>query len=316
MQLARLLETTVLATALMARPVEAGVNHSKLELARGGCGSAAAFDGLCPWAAARQQAAAEKWRLHAAVKPLAGPRHGRWALLQFSDRPLGTLTRPSLEDFVGRHPGRYDLLLEEESLVDPRDFHPSWNKLAYARRVLILGDYDAVVCMDDDIFITNPRIDPIHDALVEHFSEDVTPDSEKLVVASLDEQVNGRVPFNTGVLALRSSPLTLNLLDKVFQIGRRLKLIDGNTWLPRITGLWDQDAFAEYIQTYGLKNFALLPHGQLQSFVRAGQSHWNPGAFAAHFTGLSEETPQRGMALLHDFLTALPLQGGSMASMS
>ncbi|CAE7827237.1 unnamed protein product [Symbiodinium necroappetens] len=86
------------------------------------------------------------------------------------------------------HPGRYDLLLEEESLVDPRDFHPSWNKLAYARRVLILGDYDAVVCMDDDIFITNPRIDPIHDALVEHFSEDVTPDSEKLVVASLDEQ--------------------------------------------------------------------------------------------------------------------------------
>lgn len=123
-------------------------------------------------------------------------------------------------------------------------------------------------------------------------------------------------PELSSVLALRSSPLTLNLLDKVFQIGRRLKLIDGNTWLPRITGLWDQDAFAEYIQTYGLKNFALLPHGQLQSFVRAGQSHWNPGAFAAHFTGLSEETPQRGMALLHDFLTALPLQGGSMASMS
>jgi len=216
---------------------------------------------------------------------------------------------------VGRYPGRYDLLFEEESLVDPRDFHPSWNKLAYARRVLILGDYDAVVCLDDDILITNPRIDPIHEALVEHFIEDVTSDSETLVVASLDEQVNGRVPFNTGVLALRSSPLTLNLLDKVFQIGRRLKLIDGNAWLPRITGLWDQDAFAEYIQTYGFKSFALLPHGQLQSFVRAGKSHWIPGAFAAHFTGLSEETPQRGMDLLRDFLKALPPQG-SIASMA
>eukprot|EP00439_Symbiodinium_sp_Y106_P069153 s862_g11.t2 len=287
----------------------AGVNHSNLELARGACGSAAAFDGLCPWAAARHQAAAEKWRSHSAVKALAGPRQGRWALLQFSDRPLAALTRPSLEDFVGRYPGRYDLLFEEESLVDPRDFHPSWNKLAYARRVLILGDYDAVVCLDDDILITNPRIDPIHEALVEHFIEDVTSDSETLVVASLDEQVNGRVPFNTGVLALRSSPLTLNLLDKVFQIGRRLKLIDGNAWLPRITGLWDQDAFAEYIQTYGFKSFALLPHGQLQSFVRAGKSHWIPGAFAAHFTGLSEETPQRGMDLLRDFLKALPPQG-------
>eukprot|EP00439_Symbiodinium_sp_Y106_P069416 s862_g11.t3 len=256
-----------------------------------------------------QEAAAEKWRSHSAVKALAGPRQGRWALLQFSDRPLAALTRPSLEDFVGRYPGRYDLLFEEESLVDPRDFHPSWNKLAYARRVLILGDYDAVVCLDDDILITNPRIDPIHEALVEHFIEDVTSDSETLVVASLDEQVNGRVPFNTGVLALRSSPLTLNLLDKVFQIGRRLKLIDGNAWLPRITGLWDQDAFAEYIQTYGFKSFALLPHGQLQSFVRAGKSHWIPGAFAAHFTGLSEETPQRGMDLLRDFLKALPPQG-------
>ncbi|OLP74848.1 hypothetical protein AK812_SmicGene45500 [Symbiodinium microadriaticum] len=71
------------------------------------------------------------------------------------------------------HPGRYDLLLEE---------------------VLILGDYDAVVCMDDDIFITNPRRTA---ARVESSPQD----SEKLVVASLDEQVNGRVPFNTGVRA-------------------------------------------------------------------------------------------------------------------
>ncbi|CAE7778046.1 unnamed protein product [Symbiodinium pilosum] len=75
---------------------------------------------------------------------------------------------------------------------------------------------------------------------------------------------------------------------------------------PRITGLWDQDAFAEYIRIHGSDSFVLLPHGQLQSFVRAGHSHWVPGAFAAHFTGLSEELPERGMTLLHGFLSALP----------
>ncbi|CAE7210894.1 unnamed protein product [Symbiodinium natans] len=306
--MARHCATLALVATVMARPIE--VNSTRHQLASGlECGSAAAFDGLCPWAAARHQAAAERWHSSASVGPLAAPARGRWALLRFSDRPLGKLTRPSLEDFVGRYPGRYDLLLEKEGLVDRRDFHPAWNKLAHARRALILGSYEAVVCVDDDILITNPRIDPIHDALVEHFSGDASTDGEKLVVASLDEQVSARVPFNTGVLALRSSPLTLNLLDKIFQLGRRLKRINGYAWLPRITGLWDQDAFADYMQIYGSRNFVLLPHRQLQSFVRPGQSHWLPGDFAAHFTGLSEYPPQQGLALLHDFLTLL--QGAS-----
>ncbi|CAK9084415.1 unnamed protein product [Durusdinium trenchii] len=32
------------------------------------------------------------------------------------------------------------------------------------------------------------------------------------------------------------------ILDEVFKLGRRLKLVNGYTWLPRITGLWDQES--------------------------------------------------------------------------
>ncbi|CAJ1355696.1 unnamed protein product [Effrenium voratum] len=254
---------------------------------REGCDSAAAFDGLCPYAGWSGKASRDTERK-------------RWALVSFSDRWLSQLTRPSLHEFVAARPW-YDLLLEEEPLLDARDWHPAWNKLAYARRALILGTYKAVVCLDDDILITNPKIDPIADAIETYFAAH----QAKLVVASLDEQVHARVPFNTGVLALRSSQETLMLLDEVFRIGRRLKLVNGYTWLPRVTGLWDQDAFAEYVDQYGASRFALLPHGQLQSFVRRGHSLWSAGHFAAHFTGLAELDAEDRADLLKGFLLGL-----------
>eukprot|EP00438_Fugacium_kawagutii_P028722 Skav229196 [mRNA] locus=scaffold1004:490268:491335:- [translate_table: standard] len=245
------------------------------------CDRAAAFDGLCPFSATTAGPAQRRWYLQ--PKMQLG-QVSRWALLTYSDRAWAKLTRPSLQDFAAMHP-EYDLMFEEEALLDSRDFHPAWNKLAYARRALILGKYDAVVCFDDDIFIVDPVQDPIGKAIREHFPS-------KLVIASLDEHVSARVPFNTGVLILKSSPETLMMLDEIFRIGRQLRLVNGYSWLPRLTGLWDQDAFADYISLKGNESFALLPHGQLQTLVRSGRPLPSQElVFAAHFTGLLDLEP-------------------------
>ena len=259
------------------------------------CDRAAAFDGLCPFRATLGPA---QRRWYAQPKMPVSP--ARWALLSFSDRMLAKLTRPSLQDFAAMHP-EYDLMFEEEHLLDIRDFHPAWNKLAYARRMLILGSYEAVVCFDDDILITDPVQDPIGKAIREHFTS-----PEKLIIASLDEQVSARIPFNTGVLILKSSPETLMLLDEILQIGRQLRRVNGHSWLPRLTGLWDQDAFADYINFRGKDRFVLLPHGELQTFVRRGQP-WPSldSIFALHFTGLSDLEPLQRVELVRDIILQL-----------
>ena len=259
------------------------------------CDRAAAFDGLCPFHATAGPA---QRRWYAQPKM---PNRARWALISFSDRTFARLTRPSLQDFAALHP-EYDLMFEEEHLLDLRDFHPAWNKLAYARRTLILGSYEAVVCLDDDILIADPSQDPIGKAIEEHFS------SQKLVIASLDEQVNARVPFNTGVLILKSSSETVQLLDEIFKLGRRLRLVNGHNWLPRLTGLWDQDAFADYINLHGHDRFVLLPHGQLQTFVRQWQKS---SVFALHFTGLSDLEPLQSVELVRDVILQLQARDGA-----
>lgn len=274
------------------------VNHTRWQLAqRLTCDPAAAFDGLCPYGATKPGPVQSRWFL----QPKMMKTMKRFALVSFSDRMLAKLTRPSLKDFVEIHP-EYDLMFEEEALLDTRDFHPAWNKLAYARRAMILGSYEAVVCLDDDILITEPLVDPIGKAINEHFGP-----PGKLVIASLDEQVNTRVPFNTGVLILKSSPKTLMMLDEVFKFGRRLRLVNGHSWLPRVSGLWDQDAFADYINFNGKENFVLLPHGQLQTFVRSGQA-LPQAVFAMHFTGLSDLEPQRRIEFLRRVILTLQAQ--------
>merc|ERR1719460_740401 len=78
------------------------------------------------------------------------------AIVSFSNRPsLSALTRPSLERFCAQYPGRYDLFIEDEPLLDDRDWHPAWNKIALVKRAFLMGSYDAVIWIDDDVLITN-----------------------------------------------------------------------------------------------------------------------------------------------------------------
>lgn len=234
------------------------------------------------------------------------PASLRFAIIAFSDRPaLRALTRPCLLRFVEMAAARghqYDLLLEDRPLLDSRDWHPAWNKLAYARRALLAGGYATVVCVDDDVLITSPWRDPIYDLVLDAFLQE---GSVKLVLASFDEVVDARVPLNAGVLALRQHPRTLNLIDELFRLARQLRLVDGYIWLPRISGLWDQDAFAAYVRWHGKEAFALVEHRVVQSIVRPDHSHWRPGDFAAHLTGLADLDPESRVDLLRSFLREL-----------
>jgi len=126
-----------------------------------------------------------------------------------------------------------------------------------------------------------------------------------LVLASHDEVVTRRVPLNTGILALKRHPQTLVLIDEVFRLGRRLQLLDGYIWLPRLSGLWDQDAFAAYIHWHGAESFALLEHRKLQSIARRTHSSWQPGDFAVHFTGLADVDPEGRAELIRNFMKRL-----------
>ncbi|CAK0798146.1 unnamed protein product [Prorocentrum cordatum] len=219
----------------------------------------------------------------------------RLAIVTFSDRhALANLSRPLLEQFVEAHPNRYDLLLHEEPLLDRQDFHPAWEKLAHLRRTLVVGHpllqykYDAVIWVDDDIFITDPSRDPLYEAIQGQLL--CTACDDKFALASEDEVVWHRVPLNSGILALKRGRHSLRFVDEVFRIGRRLQLLGGVWRLPRTSptsGWWDQDAIAVYIIRHGMGAFAALPHGVLQSAVRPGRSRWRPGDFAAHLTNLA-----------------------------
>lgn len=216
-----------------------------------------------------------------------------YAIVSFSDRDdLTELTWPTLQRFVESHPERYDLFLTGETLVDGRDFHPSWNKLAHVRRLLLTGHpvlqskYDAVVWIDDDVAITNYTHDPLFDAIQENL-----PPYDKLtvqVVASRDTLVWERVPLNSGVLIFRRSSEALTIIEALFRLSRQQHLFGGVWRTPRLEGFWDQDAFAAYIREHGDAAFHFVEHGVLQSFVRFSESKWRAGDFAAHFTFLAE----------------------------
>jgi len=252
------------------------------------------------------------------IEPQVGPRNLlrplRLAIVTFSNRPqVSALTRPSLERYCDEHPGRYDLLVHDEPFLDRRDFAPAWNKLALVRRALVVGGYDAVVWVDDDVLITEPSHDPIYKVIVEKL---LVLDHERLVAASLDERVDERVPMNTGVLIFKKSHHTLRLIDQLFVIGRRWQVLDGMFTLPRLMGWWDQDAIAVYVQRHGIGKFVVVEHRMLQSFVRVGSMRWRPGDFAAHFTGFRNAGSQKRLELIRHFVERRVARAESMLARS
>mmetsp|Transcript_129603 Transcript_129603/g.415597 ORF Transcript_129603/g.415597 Transcript_129603/m.415597 type:complete len:1058 (-) Transcript_129603:62-3235(-) len=231
----------------------------------------------------------------------------RYAIVSFSNRSaLTDITWPTLQRFVEGHEGRYDLYLTREPLLDDRDYHPAWNKLAHMRKLLLVGHphlqykYEAVVWVDDDVAITNFSHDALHEAIQERLFCG-GPCFRKLVLASRDEVTWERVPLNSGLLVMKRGEETLELIDELFKISHRRQLLGGVWRLPRTEGWWDQDAFAVYIRDKGDGPFSFVEHQQLQSLVRHTSSHWRPGDFSAHFTFLRAlGTPEQQVAFVRE----------------
>eukprot|EP00930_Biecheleria_cincta_P035563 TRINITY_DN24456_c0_g1_i1.p1 TRINITY_DN24456_c0_g1~~TRINITY_DN24456_c0_g1_i1.p1 ORF type:complete len:522 (-),score=69.22 TRINITY_DN24456_c0_g1_i1:14-1486(-) len=240
-------------------------------------------------------------------------RRPRIALITWSDRPeLAKLTLPSLERFCEEHPGRYELIVEQEPLLDPRQWAPAWNKLAFLRRHLITGFYDAVLWIDDDILITEPTLDPIFEGLKDSL---VKLWNDTYIYASKDVREDDRVRFNTGILGLRRGRRAMRLIQDLFKIANRPEVLDDQVFVTRREGWWDQDAFAVWAQDNDLELAYLEEHRKVQSFVRdMDNMEWQPGDFAAHFTGFRNQ--EQRLALVRQFMRERRLRNRGLIGMS
>lgn len=247
----------------------------------------------------------------------------RIALLRYVARPaVHALTLPSLERFVAAHPGRYDLIVETDALLDPHDFDALWNRLALVRKYLLMGGYDVVACVDDGLLITEPSQDPLFEVLassllmlaeVAHVLVAAAQDPEVLAESSADApagSARGGI-FSMGVLAVRQDRDALKIVDELFRIARRPQEITGRLLTLRKEGRLDEDALAVYVQRHGRESIKLLAHRTLGSTVRpGGKGSWRPGDFAAHFESDAAD-PLMTVAAIEGFLLGLSARGAT-----
>lgn len=203
----------------------------------------------------------------------------RIALITSGARPdFAEVTRPSIERFLAAHPGRYDALLGEPRLLDPRDYEQAWEKWALLRRTMLMGSYDALVWLDDDVLITQPEADPIWDEAMVHF---FSQGSEVQVVLPLLPPGETRVPYGTGMVILRTGVKAARIVEALFKIANTRSLWNGVQTLPRQEGDLDEDAVAMYVDRHGSDSFGGSQHGVLLSGIEPNGLWWGPEHFAA-----------------------------------
>ncbi|CAJ1426814.1 unnamed protein product [Effrenium voratum] len=236
-------------------------------------------------------------------------RRPRVALITWSDRPqVSRMTLPALERFCEEHPGRYELIVEQAPILDSSTFVAAWNKIAFMRRVLLTRLHDAVLWIDDDVLITAPTRDPIFEGLKKSI---LRLHSDHFIYASKDVRHDERVPMNTGILGLRNGRQALKFLEEMFRIAREVVVLDEQAFVPRYEGWWDQDAAAEWVRRHGLKWAYLEEHRTIQSLVRDWETmKWQPGDFAAHFSGIRNEAVRMKLMQQFQHRQVLEVKGG------
>eukprot|EP00928_Gymnodinium_smaydae_P077315 TRINITY_DN6058_c1_g1_i1.p1 TRINITY_DN6058_c1_g1~~TRINITY_DN6058_c1_g1_i1.p1 ORF type:complete len:1272 (-),score=168.22 TRINITY_DN6058_c1_g1_i1:8-3292(-) len=212
----------------------------------------------------------------------------------------------SLQRFVAKWPKRYDLFVYDEMMLDERDFHLSWNSIAFMRRALVIGHpalqykYDAVIWIADTVVISNLHIDPLYSALREQlFCADC---SRKFALVSKGVAARTDKVDDDGVdaafFAVKRNYATIKMMDQLLSMGRR-SMLSGR---PR--RLKDSEAsVAEYVKFRGGKWFTLLERRTLLTSFDADvdKSEWRLGDFAARFSeGIDA-------SVVKDFVQGLPL---------
>eukprot|EP00927_Polykrikos_kofoidii_P065058 TRINITY_DN60855_c0_g1_i1.p1 TRINITY_DN60855_c0_g1~~TRINITY_DN60855_c0_g1_i1.p1 ORF type:complete len:1341 (+),score=194.59 TRINITY_DN60855_c0_g1_i1:197-4024(+) len=210
-------------------------------------------------------------------------------IVSWSEKPwLRDLTRKSLIRFCAAHPGVYHLMLEDEALLDERDYHPSWNKFAFIRRLILIDQYDYVIWIDGSVLITLPQADPIHRALTESFSKSkalfVVGQSAQELLTSPKE----RPRLDLGVIITKSSRQVYDVFNALFRIGHRLPRRpsdpDGTKRILQPDSV--MDSLDVYVRRYGWSVFSEVGHGMLSSlFGFPFPRFWWPGHFAMQLAG-------------------------------
>jgi hypothetical protein len=191
---------------------------------------------------------------------------------------LANLTRPRLRSYCERH--GYSLRLSERSFDTTR--HVSWSRIPFLLSVMRNEpSFDLYTWIDDDVYIS--ALDrPISTLIAPYFYGDCDAATTIFV---LSQDAVSFSPFNAGVLIVRRHADAAKTLQRVFDIGSRLRL----AWQRD----WEQTAMAHHYADGNAKAFCILPLTALQSFYRDYGMHptaiWQPTHFAAHLSGFGED---------------------------
>ena len=188
-----------------------------------------------------------------------------------SDRPL--LSEPMFETLKKYcNKWNYKCVLQREVLDDTRA--PAWSKIKLLQREMKNNPtIPYIVWIDDDILITNDKID---------FSELIKDYSFHYVLVCEDVVWS---PFNTGIIVCKNNEETYNYFNEIWDLCEQYPD-------KKHSGLWEQDIMVIH-DTMNPNLITKIPHNIIQSFHRdhtlPNDKKWKMGDFSAHFTGMQLE---------------------------
>lgn len=180
-----------------------------------------------------------------------------------SDRPeFSDKIYQSNQEYFDRY--NIDFIIEKKRLTFERC--PAWSKILLLQRELE-KDYDYVVWIDDDILITNHKID---------FREIIKMyDFENILID--DNGGTNKWKLNSGIFVCKNNVDTKEFLKHIWSTADKYHYHNG---------VWENDTMNNYhVANPDDKIMKIIPHRIMQSFTH----YHKEGEFAIHFAGINME---------------------------
>jgi len=208
-------------------------------------------------------------------QPIDVPDQPNIAMVSVSvgDRPFAQLSRERLQQYCDRH--GYDLHYYDQTIDS--NYQPIWQKTLAVRNALSMTSdsetgykYDAVVWIDDDIYITNP----------DYRLENIIKSARRDIILTADPDSNYRNCVNTGLYIVINTDIGRQFMNDV---------IDG---YHMFGGKYQKNYYHEQTISLYLYYAKYYPYTKLcveeriQTFER-DRNKWQPGDFCLHLCGAS-----------------------------
>lgn len=189
-------------------------------------------------------------------------------------RAYASISKQRLEAYAQQHNYKLSYFTDYYDSTAP----PIWQKVYAVREALQDNSNQVVVWLDDDIYITNPRI------TIESFIKR----SNKPIILSEDmiSSLHRIFPslcwnfINTGIFILHNTPLVREFIDEVIE--GRLHLQDGY-W--NLHNFHEQSVITYLVMTKYYNHCCVLQAGVMQSYSL--DKSWCEGDFILHLAGES-----------------------------